>query len=90
MVCIATQKLTRKGCPASGRTERMPAKPAHIDMDPALRQACLPGVDNSNANTITYRLVSAAAEREYGPDEGWTRVVRYKKKAHRQRRDQSS
>ena len=66
----------------------MPRAPQmHMDMDPALRVPCLPGV---NLASVPYRPVSFAAEREYGPDEGWTRVVRHKKKAHRRREQQSS
>ena len=39
---------------------------------------CAPGID-PDAPYI-YRAVSFAATREYGPDEGWIRVVRNKKK----------
>lgn len=39
---------------------------------------CLPGIDPDAP--YTYRAVSFAAAREYGPDEGWIRVVHNKKK----------
>ncbi len=39
---------------------------------------CLPGIYPDEP--YVYQTVSNAAKREYGPDEGWIRVVRNKKK----------
>jgi hypothetical protein len=44
---------------------------------------CLPGIDPDRP--VTYRLVSFAAPREYGPEEGW-QTVRYKKKGRKARK----
>lgn len=42
---------------------------------------CLPGID-PDASTL-YRAATNAAPREYGPDEGWIRVGRKKKRSVR-------
>jgi hypothetical protein len=57
------------------------AKPLHI--------AYLPGLDSTQSPTARpapYETISFAAPREYGPEEGWTRV-RHGQKKRKQRRE---